>query len=124
MSALVIHAPKRKVEAEGKRSFEETLRTGVGDGYAIARSLVKQVNPGSKVILLDKWRDLRAEGVLLQLVPTEKTGNGIQRYDVHVKDWRSVPYKTESVNRNGVAVIDWTAVAESDNDRARAEKAG
>jgi hypothetical protein len=38
MTTLVINAPKAKAEQEGKRSFVDTLASGVGDGYAIWRS--------------------------------------------------------------------------------------
>jgi hypothetical protein len=61
---------------------------------------------GCKVVLLSKDQKLRAEGEFVKLDPMTKTNNGIQRYDVHVKDFRSVPYKPERLNRNGVALID------------------
>jgi hypothetical protein len=105
MSTLVINAPKAKVIQESKQSFEATFASGVGDGYAIAKSLFGQVSTGSGVVLLDKDQEKRAEGTLVQLVPTEKTGNGIQRYNVHIRNLKMVPYKPESLNRNGVAVI-------------------
>jgi hypothetical protein len=105
MRTLVINAPKAKVEQESKQSFESTLGSGVGDGYAIAGSLFAQLSAGCGVVLLDKDQRKRAEGTLVQLVPTEKTGNGIQRYDVHIKTLKIVPYSPESLNRNGVAVI-------------------
>jgi len=47
----------------------------------------------------------RAEGELIRLVRNGKAGNGIQRYDVHIKNLRMVSYKPESLNRNGVAII-------------------
>lgn len=105
MSTLVIHAPAAKAQQENKRSFQDTFERGVGDSYAISRNLVAQLIPGCNVVLLDKWQDLRAEGTLVRLEPTEKAGNGIQRYDVHIENLKMVPYKPESLNRNGVAVI-------------------
>ena len=105
MATLVIHAPSEKVQSEQKRSFESTVRLGVGDGYAIARDLRARITLGCRVVVLDKGGERRAEGTLVRLVATSKTGNGIQRYDVHMKDLKEVPYKPENLNRNGVAVI-------------------
>jgi len=105
MSTLVMNAPRAKSEQENKQSFEATFESGIGDGYAISKGLFSRLSAGSGVVLLDKDQGKRAEVMLLQLVPTEKTGNGIQRYDVHVKNLKMVPYKPESLNRNGVTVI-------------------
>jgi hypothetical protein len=78
MSTFVIHTPRNKVLGEGKRSFEKTLESGVGDEYAIYQNLYERISPGSCVVLLDKdWR-LRAEGSLVKLVQRGKTKNGIQ----------------------------------------------
>jgi hypothetical protein len=105
MPTLVLNAPAGKAEQESKRSFESTLASGIGDEYAIWRSLCVQVTPGCGVILLDKDRERRAEGTLIRLDAKSKTGSGIQRYDVYMKDLKIVPYKPERLNRNGVAVI-------------------
>jgi len=105
MATLVINAPKAKIKQTSAQSFETTLITGVGDGYAIWKRLAAQLDAGSGVVLLDKDQGKRAEGTLVQLVPIEKTGSGIQRYEVHMKNLRMVPYKSERLNRNGVAVI-------------------
>lgn len=105
MSTLVINAPMAKVEQERKQSFETTFASGLGDGYAIANGLFVRLSAGCGVVLLDKDQGKRAEGTLIELVPTEKTGNGIQRYDVHIKNLKMVPYRPENLNRNGVTVI-------------------
>jgi len=105
MATLVIHAPKEKVQQEQKKSFENTMRSGVGEGYAISRDLVAQLSPGCPVVVLSKDQKLRAEGELIELVPTEKANNGMQRYDVRIKNLKQVPYKPENLNRNGVSVI-------------------
>src|SRR5260221_5240962 len=99
MSTLVIHAPRSKVLDDGKRSFEKAFESSVGDEYAIYRNLYEQLRPGSCVVLLDKDQQLRAEGSLVKLVPTSKTKNGIQRYDVHVQKLKRVAYKPEALNR-------------------------
>ena len=98
------NAPKQMVNSEDKRSFEQTLATGIGRGYAIAHNLWLLCRPGCSVVLLSKDEGKRAEGTLLKLVPTEKAGNGIQRYDVHIDGLRPAPYQPEALNRNGVAV--------------------
>lgn len=105
-TTLVIHAPDYRVK-HGEKSFEKTLATGVGDGYAISREDARIITPGLKVVLLRQDRNKRrAEGSLVKLVPTtSKTPQGIRRYDVHVKDWKVVSYKAERLNRFGVAVI-------------------
>lgn len=105
MPALVINAPREQVDAGFKKSFDSTMRTGVGEGYAISRTLYDQCRPGMVVVLLSKDEGKRAEGRLIRLVPGEKAGNGIQRYDVHVEGLAMVKYKPEALNRNGVAVI-------------------
>ncbi len=105
MVALVINAPKEKTQSEAKRSFRDTFEKGVGEGYAIAMNLFEQCHPSCTVVLLSKDEQKRAEGKLVALVPTEKTGSGMQRYDVYIKELRMVPYKSEALNRNGVAVI-------------------
>jgi hypothetical protein len=102
---LVIHAPKEKVVTEQKRSFQRTLATGIGDEYAIYADLYPQICVGCRVVVLSKDERRRAEGTLVKLVPTCKTKNGIQRYDVYIKDLKEVNYKSERLNRCGVAVI-------------------
>lgn len=105
MPSLVINAPKQQVVLNNKKSFQETFGSGIGQGYAIWRTLFNQIYPGCKVVLLCKDERRRGEGILEKLVPTDKTINGIQRYDVHIRDLRIVSYKPENLNRNGVAVV-------------------
>jgi hypothetical protein len=105
MSKLVIHAPRSKSQQEGKRSFAETIATSIGDGYAISLTLFRQLDPGDGVIVLNKDTRQRAEGTLVRLQPNGATGSGIQRYDVFMQNLVMVPYQSEPLNRNGVAVI-------------------
>lgn len=105
MPTLVIHAPLSQVKRAGKKSFERTLKTGIGQGYAIARSLREHCKSNCRVVLLSKDEKKRAEGRLLRLVLTKKVGSGIQRYNVHTKAMKRVTYKPERLNRNGVAVL-------------------
>jgi hypothetical protein len=105
VATLVIHAPRQKSRAEGKKSFERTFATRKGRGYAIARNLYERCWPGCEVVLLSKDEGKRAEGRLVKLVPTVKADNGIQRYDVYIEKLRMVRYRPEALNRNGVAVL-------------------
>jgi hypothetical protein len=105
MATLVINAPMAKVQQQGSRSFYSTFKSSVGDEYAISASLRAQLSPGCKVVLLSTDEDKRAEGDLVKLVPKSKTKSGMQRYDVHIKNLKMVPYKPENINRYGVAVI-------------------
>jgi hypothetical protein len=101
---LVIHAPKSKVQSENKRSFERTLETGIGDGYAVTRNELALLTPGLNVVLLDKDTRRRAEGELVKLEPNGWTRSGIQRYDVYTSNLKVVPYRPERLNRRGIAI--------------------
>jgi hypothetical protein len=102
IAILVIHAP-----ANGKTPFHTIFTTGVGPGYIIYKNDKSKLTiPGSTVVLLANDQELRAEGVLAELKPAAKTKTGKQRYNVHVEKWTKVHYKSERLNRCGVAVID------------------
>ena len=105
MAILIINAPKQMAQSDKKKSFDSTFATGVGEGYAISSQLYERCRPGCRVVLLSKDERKRGEGKLVRLVPTSKAGNGIQRYDVYIEGLTRVPYRSEPLNRNGVAVI-------------------
>jgi len=106
MTTLVIHAPDYRVKNGGK-SFEAILEDGIGPGYAIWDKWVKIIRSGLTVVLLRKDKNKkRAEGILDTLVGTNRYVNGVQRHDIHIKGLTIVPYKSEKLNRYGVAVID------------------
>ncbi|HKI37191.1 MAG TPA: hypothetical protein VKA46_35380 [Gemmataceae bacterium] len=105
MATLIINAPKAQAAHGQKKSFESTLNSGIGDGYAITKPLVAQLQPGCRVVLLSKEQKRRAEGTLEKLVATSKAKNGIQRYDVYIKDLAEIAYQGEPLNRNGVSVV-------------------
>ena len=106
MATLIIHAPDYRVK-DGAKSFEKVLADGIGEGYAIGQKYISKLPQGSKVVLLRKDRDKkRAEGTLVKLISTNRyTPQGIQRYDVHTKGLTVVPFKSERLNRFGVAII-------------------
>jgi hypothetical protein len=103
--AFAMNAPFTKYLQEGKRSFAQTLISGVGDGYAVYPRLFQQISPGERLILLDKDTRRRAEGILVGLQPNGWTLNGIQRYDVLMRDMAIVPYQSIPLERTGVAVF-------------------
>lgn len=105
MTTLVINAPRRTVNSDDRKSFEQTLASGIGDRYGISRASAALCYVGCKVVLLSTDERKRAEGVLLKLEPVDKARNGLQRYNVHVAELARVAYKEEQINRNGVAVI-------------------
>ena len=107
MPTLVIHAPHSQVQQGHKQSFNQTLATGRGDGYAVSRALHAQLSPGDTVLVICKEHRKQAVGKLEELVPTVKTGTGMQRYDVIITNLQPVAYSAEGIrlNRNGVAII-------------------
>ena len=107
MSTLVIHTPPSEVRQNQKRSFHQTIETGVGRGYALNSRIYEQVSSGAPVVVICKAHKKQAEGLIRQLVPTEKTGNGIQRYDVVIVGLHITPFThgATKLNRNGVAVV-------------------
>lgn len=117
MPSLVVHAPEYQLVREDTKSFQDTFETGVGKAYALNSTILAQVfpegiiHPGWRVVLLCKDRRRRAEGELIRLEPAIKDGrpwftkNGIRRYNVYIQNFEMVSYRSEALNRNGVAVI-------------------
>ena len=106
MTTLVIHAPSGKTQQEGKKSFDDTLKDGIGDRYAIDRNSYRQLDSGCDVVLLDKDTKRRAEGTLVRLEEAGSTETGMLRYNVHIENLRMVTYKPERLTRCGIAVMD------------------
>jgi len=69
MPSLVIHAPEYQVIGKNKKSFKDTFETGIGRGYALNSTILRQISPGCQVVLLCKDRECRAEGILVKLEP-------------------------------------------------------
>jgi len=107
MPTLIIHAPHSEAVQNQKQSFNQTVKTGRGDGYAINSGLFKQISPGDSVIVICKVHGKQAEGEIASLIPTVKTGTGMQRYDVIMTNLKLVSYNhgATKLNRNGVTVI-------------------
>lgn len=93
MPTLYLNAPQQKADTEGKISFAATLKTSVGNGYAIPKSDAAKCLVGCKVVLLCQDLGRRAEGRLGRLEETgEKTRSGMLRYDVYIEDLTEVTY--------------------------------
>ena len=117
MPSLVINAPEYQLGREDTMSFDDTFKKGMGKGYALNKTILRQlspvemIRPGWRVVLLSKDRKLRAEGKLVKIEPAMKDGrpwitkNYIRRYNIYIENFEMVPYRPEELNRNGVAVI-------------------
>ena len=57
-------------------------------------------------MVLDKDNGKQAEGERVELTEVDKTWTGMRRYDVHMRNLRMAPYKSERLNHCGVAVLD------------------
>ncbi len=105
MATLVLHAPSWKENEDGAKSFEQICSSGVGAGYAIPQHLRDLLHAGCGVVVLNKDRELRAEGTIVRLEPTGKTESGMVRYDVHIHNLRPAAYKPEMLRRTGIDVL-------------------
>ena len=107
MHTLIIHAPHSQVQQNQKQSFNQTVETERGDGYAISKRLFQQLSPGDDVVVICREFQKQAAGKIKELIPTEKARNGIQRYDVIMVNLKQVQYTHGNIklNRNGVAVL-------------------
>jgi hypothetical protein len=107
MSTLFLSAPRaRTTQGSGfYRTFQTILSNGIGPDYGIYSTLIGQ-DPGDKVVVFDRDQQLQAEGVVANVTRKGKTANGVQRYDVHIRNLTTVPYANPlHVNRCGVAVL-------------------
>lgn len=105
MKTLLLSAPKDKNAATGlHRTFNSILANQIGPEYAIYGNLVGQINAGMKAVVFERVDRRQAEGVVAGLTPTgHKTGGGILRYNVLLRDLNEVSYTNPpQVNRCGV----------------------
>src|SRR5437773_12538903 len=84
MCTLILSAPRWREQADHARSFEDTVSTAIGNGYAIDKHSREQVHEGCRVVVI--CRDCRppkaVEGKLIRLVDTDvKTGSGMPGFD-------------------------------------------
>jgi hypothetical protein len=108
MKTLLLSAPKDKNTASSlHRTFSTILANHVGPEYAIYGNLVGQIIAGMKVVVFERIDGRQAEGVVAGLNPTgHKTGSGVSRYDVLIRDLHEVQYThPPQVNRCGVGFM-------------------
>ena len=105
MKTLLLSAPKDKDATSAlHKTFNRILERQIGPEYAIYANLAGQIVPGMKVIVFERIDRRQAEDVVASFNPTgHKTGAGVTRYDVSIRDLHEVPYShPPSVNRCGV----------------------
>src|SRR2546430_7418905 len=87
MATLVLHAPTWRTRSESAKSFQQTIDSGIGEGYALAQTELDQLRTGCDVIVIDKGKKRRAHAKLARLEATGIwTANHVQRYNVHLRD--------------------------------------
>jgi len=107
MPTLFLSAPKIKTQHGSGfyRTFDTILLNGVGPDYGIYSNLIGQVHSGMRVVVFDRDVQPCAEGVVVNYVKTKKAGNGVQRYNVNIRNLKEVPYVyPPRVNYFGVAI--------------------
>ena len=106
MRTLFLLAPHSKTQpGTHHKDFYTIVANGVGPDYGISTNLILQVSTGMPVVVFDRDRRLQAEGSVSGYVPTNKAGNGVQRYDVSIRSLTLRPYTNPPrVNRFGVGI--------------------
>ncbi len=111
MLKLILSAPQSQAQG-GKRSFDSTVTLSIGDSYGISRKNYEKLSEALvkgnpvQVIVLCKDGKRQAEGLLVKLVRTIKPFHDLQRYDVHIKNLKIVPFTGAGIalTRKGVTV--------------------
>ncbi|HXC44855.1 MAG TPA: hypothetical protein VNY51_15200 [Candidatus Dormibacteraeota bacterium] len=106
MPTLLLLAPKSRTQAgTHRRDFYTILANSMGPDFGISARQISQVTVGMPVIVFDRDRSLQAEGVVAGYTRTSRAGNGVQRYDIAIRDLISRQYANPPrVNRFGVAI--------------------
>ncbi len=106
MPTLLLLAPRSQTQpGTHRKDFYTILASGVGPDYGISKNQMGQISVGMRVIVFDRDRSLQAEGEVTGYTATSKAGNGVQRYDVSIRNLALQPYANPPrVNRFGVAI--------------------
>ena len=106
MRTLFLLAPHSKNQpSTNHKDFYTIVGNGVGPDYGISTNLIGQVNPGMPVVVFDRDRGLQAEGIVTGYTATNKAGNGVQRYNIGIRDLTLQQYThPPRVNRFGVGI--------------------
>jgi hypothetical protein len=111
MTTLVISAPHLQKVINKKRSFDVTVKTGIGSGYIMSHTDLHKAETATDVIVLSKDEKRNAVGKLRRKITRSsiKAPKGKIRYDVHIDGLEEVPrstaYLSIKLNRNGVAIL-------------------
>lgn len=108
MRTLFLLAPNSKTQAgTHRKDFYTIIASGIGPDYGISTNLITQVTPGMPAVVFDRDRRLEAHGVVTNYMATSKAGNGVQRYDIHIRNFVQVLYTNPpKVNRFGVGIYE------------------
>jgi hypothetical protein len=107
MATLFLSAPKIKTLGGSGfyRTFDTIVQNGIGPDYGIASTLIARVYPGMRVVVFDRDQRRCAEGVVVDYTPTIKAGNGVQRYNVQIRNLIETSYTNPpKVNHFGVTI--------------------
>jgi hypothetical protein len=107
MSTLFLLAPKSKNNPSShQKDFDTIFETGVGPDYGISQGQITRIFVGMPVILFDRDLQRQASGTIAGYTVTTKAGNGVQRYDVKISNFRLQKYTNPPrVNRFGVTIL-------------------
>jgi hypothetical protein len=106
MSILIINTPSRKVE-ETKQSFEKTIKSCVGVGFAMSRTTLFKALKCTKVHILDKDAKKMAVAEMVGIIASQLVKKGMARYDIKFKKPLRCGYsKKVLLNRYGVGFKD------------------
>ena len=107
MTTITISAPKSQ-SALGKKSFDDILLDGIGEGYAIGKQLRSRIKTGDTVVVICK-SDSKvrcAKGKLKKISENgNATRNGILRHDLEIQGLKECSQCEGSINRHGVSVV-------------------
>lgn len=106
MSTLIINTPSGKVE-ETKQSFEKTIKSCVGVGFAMSRATLFKALKCTRVNILDKDARKMAVAEMVGITASQLHKKGMARYDIKFKNPLRCGYsKKVLLNRNGVGIKD------------------
>ena len=106
MSTLYLLAPRSKNNpASHQKDFHTIVANRLGPDYGISARHMAQIYGGMPVVVFDRDRALQVRGIVVSCAPTKKAGNGVQRYNVVLRDLVPQQYNSPpAVNRFGVAI--------------------
>ena len=106
MDTLYLLAPRSKNNSSWhQKDFYTIMANRVGPDYGISSKQITRIRPGMPAVLFDRDRELQASGTVVGCTPTSKAGNGVQRYNVTIRNLSAQPYNDPpTINRFGVGI--------------------